>query len=199
MNATLAACTAMVVVLAGCGAGTDEPERQWVTGVFDRFQESARGTARIFEIQRSERLSVLRSTSDHYGGAVGGGFFVLECLGDLCAERGFPYYVILEQYLVENEPGSPTNHDAEQIIGFVRTDEPDIRAEFPEYFDPDNVYPAIPADFKANIRETMERLQGYMDELDREMEQRGMPEVRPSLFPEFPDAQLTPDEEPRDP
>lgn len=172
MNAV--AKTVMALVLAGCGPGesaelsevatkeatpaeaTSEEDEKWLPGVFDESWESHRGMNRVWETQRLDRVSIIRRSSDHFGGALGGGFFFMECLGKLCTERGYSYYMHLDVSWIRHGTTAHPGGETEHVIAFLRSRDEDPRAVLPMEFPDDATFDVKPADVEQLMAEQAE-------------------------------------------
>jgi len=114
------------------------------TPSFERRRTSDRGFESVREVSRTADTSVLRVDTDYWGGATGGVVYGWMCLSDLCRERGFPYFVILENHLVRNGTTAAPGNEWELTLGLLREEGQDIAASFPTLVAPGREYRSWP-------------------------------------------------------
>lgn len=101
--------------------------------LYSRERETARGFERVQEIERLERVSVIRFDTNHWGGASGGFAFGLSCLGELSSERGYSHFVVLDECARRLGVAPELGNDWQLVIGFVNDPDADPHAAFTDY------------------------------------------------------------------
>jgi Tol biopolymer transport system component len=115
-----------------------------LTVLFERSHTSDRGFERVREISEQDGVCVLRVDTDYWGGAAGGAIFGWSALSDLCRERGYAYFVILEQHAVRNGTSASPGNEWELTIGLLKDEHQDVAASFPCCADASKSYRAWP-------------------------------------------------------
>jgi hypothetical protein len=141
-----------LVLASACAEPAAELERP---ATFVREHLSDRGFERVRETENLGNVSVLRIETNYYGGASGGVMFGWMSLSELCTERGFDSFVILEHHPVrygnkETAPGT----DWEVTVGLLHAGTPDLAAEFPGRVSPASdlrVWPKLDPDGPKNF------------------------------------------------
>ena len=110
---------------AACAAPTAPPQGH----LFARVQ----GDLTFREIERNPTVSIIRTESRHFGGALGGGLFFSQCMGDLASARGFTHYVVLDSQMMRKGDQDDPGNASITVVGFLDVDLAEL---FPGRFDP---------------------------------------------------------------
>ena len=126
--------------------------------------ESDRGYERVHEVSRDGDVCVLRVETNHYGGALGGAIFGMQCIVGLCQRDGYAGYVILHSHIVRLGSDEAPGNDWELVLGLLRDEHADPAAIFPDHARPGlRVWPARMPDDTSSMSAVFEDM--YPSEL----------------------------------
>jgi len=104
----------------------------------------------VKEVERLDQVSVVRFYTDYWGGASGGFSFGLSSLGELCEERGFSHFIVLDECAMRLGVAPNLGNDWQIVVGFLNAAEADAHALFTDYDLSDRDCLAWPADSGAS-------------------------------------------------
>jgi hypothetical protein len=130
---------------AAAAAPAPAPPAAPAPPLFECKRDLDRGFERIVEVSRTDNTSVIHVDTNYWGGATGGVAFGMDCLGDACQQRGFPYYVILSSRPVRYGTSDSPGNSWEATIGFLSAADQDVATTFPGLVESGHGYRPWPA------------------------------------------------------
>jgi hypothetical protein len=112
--------------------------------LFMRSNVTEHGTLHMREIERGNALSTLLLETDHFGWTSESIRFGHRALEELCSERGFSHFCILNMLPVRHGTEHQPGNDGKLTVAFLQEPEFDVKAKFPLLTDLRSFYPVWP-------------------------------------------------------